>query len=302
MYSTTLPAMPSSEASLSERIENHLKSMRTSRRLSQAELAARAGITRQAVYSIETGQYLPTTGVALRLATALSCRVEDLFVLSATGEEVEGDLIGSLPSRHTKPVRVTVARVGERLVVRPVADLGGILNFTVAADGLVGPGPRDGRGRQVRVRLLRDRRDLERMIMVAGCDPSIFLAGDHLRRRLEKANVVGWTMGSQAALEGLKRCEVHMAGLHVVDARSGESNLPYLRDHLRGRDLGEVTVVTFASWQQGLMVQPGNPKSVRGIEDLARKDISLVNREKGSPVAGSPAGHPRPETPSDPGL
>jgi len=242
-----------------------------------------AGITRQAVYAIESDQYLPTTGVALRLAEALNCRVEDLFALMAAGEELEGELIGPVARSQAPSVRVKVARVGDRVVVRPVAQLGEVLNFAVAADGLISPErPSGGSSRgvkRVRVRLLRDRREMERAIVVAGCDPAIFLAGDHLRRRLEKATVVGWTMGSRAALEAFKRQEVHMAGLHLVDARSGECNLPYLRRHLRSQD---VTVVTFASWEQGLMVQPGNPKALRGIEDLARKDIVLINREEGA--------------------
>lgn len=70
-----------------------------------------------------------------------------------------------------------------------------------------------------------------------------------------------------------------MAGVHVVDAQSGESNLPYLRRHLKGN---EYLVVTFAVWEEGLLVAPGNPKSVRGVEDFARTDISLINREAGA--------------------
>jgi molybdate-binding protein len=91
--------------------------------------------------------------------------------------------------------------------------------------------------------------------------------------------VVGWTMGSAAALEALKREEVHVAGLHVVDVKSGESNLPYLRRHLKG---GDFTVVTFAEWQQGLLVPRGNPKRIREVADLARKDLMVLNREPGS--------------------
>ena len=86
-------------------------------------------------------------------------------------------------------------------------------------------------------------------------------------------------MGSAAALEALKRQEVHVAGLHVVDAKSGESNLPYLRRHLKG---GDFTVVTFAEWQQGLMVPRGNPKRIREVADLARKEVAAVNRETGA--------------------
>jgi len=45
------------------KFSNHLKSLRTQKGFSQGELAARAGITRQAVSSIESNLYLPTTGV-----------------------------------------------------------------------------------------------------------------------------------------------------------------------------------------------------------------------------------------------
>ncbi|HZS12641.1 MAG TPA: helix-turn-helix domain-containing protein, partial [Nitrospirales bacterium] len=48
-------------------IENRLKARRLERGWSQGHLAAQAGVTRQAIYAIETNQYLPTTAVALRL-------------------------------------------------------------------------------------------------------------------------------------------------------------------------------------------------------------------------------------------
>ncbi len=265
---------------------NRLRSLRTAKGLSQAALASLAGVTRQAVYAIEANQYLPTTAVALRLAGALDCRVEDLFSLVSAGEVIEGDLIGSRPLDRADhgPVRVKVARVGERIVVRPVAELGGALNYAVPADGLVIGTPASARrslkgiGR-VQVQLLRDRRIVEEEIVVAGCDPAIFLVGEYLRRRHEKATVVGWTMGSAAALEALMRREVHIAGLHMLDTQSGESNLPYLRRHLKG---SKCTVVTFAAWQQGLLVRHGNPKTVRDVADLARKDLCMINRESGS--------------------
>jgi molybdate-binding protein len=131
----------------------------------------------------------------------------------------------------------------------------------------------------VRVQLLRDRRIIEQEIAIAGCDPAVFLAGEYLRRYKETATVTGWTMGSSAALESLKRREVHMAGLHIVDEKTGESNIPYLRKHLRGDDY---LIVTFAAWEEGLIVRQGNPKGIRRIEDLGRKDVTLINREKGA--------------------
>ena len=267
-------------------IQNRLRSLRLAKGLSQGQLAMMAGITRQAIYAIESNQYLPTTAVALRLAGALDCRVEDLFSLVSSGEVIEGDLIGALPSSSADSarVRVKVAKVGERVVVRPVATLGEVLNYTVPADGLMigsaGSSRRTAKvGARVRVELLRDRRTVEGEVAVAGCDPAIFLAGEYLHRRQDRTTVVGWTMGSAAAIEALKRREVHVAGLHIVDEKSGESNLPYLRRHLKG---DEFAVVTFATWEEGLMVRAGNPKGIREVGDLARKDIRLVNREDGA--------------------
>lgn len=263
-------------------IENRLRSLRIAKGLSQGALAGMAGVTRQAIYAIEGNQYLPTTAVALRLAAALGCRVEDLFSLLSPGEVIEGDLLGggAIPVR----TRVKVARVGERYVIRPVAGLGEMLNFTVAADGLTREMvSRRGRGAnksdRVKVDLLRDRLSVEEELVVGGCDPAIFLAGEYFRRRDQRGSVVGWTMGSTAALDALKRGEIHVAGLHIVDEKSGESNLPYIRKHMKGQP---VTVVTFASWEQGLMVRSGNPRGIRGVEDLARKDVRLINREPGA--------------------
>jgi DNA-binding XRE family transcriptional regulator len=76
---------------------NHLKVLRTQRGFSQGELAGRAGITRQAVSSIESNLYLPTTSVALQLASVLACRVEDLFSLIPSEKIIEGTLIGHFP-------------------------------------------------------------------------------------------------------------------------------------------------------------------------------------------------------------
>jgi len=274
------------KAELPSNIENRLRSLRMAKSLSQSSLADMAGITRQAVCAIEANQYLPTTAVALRLAGALDCSVEDLFSLVTTGDVIEGDLLAEQTESRAdwSKVRVKVAKVGGRNIIRPVANLGDVLNYTVPADGLI-LGFVSGSGRtgklpsRVRVQLLRDRRVIEQEIAVAGCDPAIFLAGEYLRRRRDSSAVVGWTLGSAAAIESLKRGEVHLAGLHVVDPKSGESNLPYLRKHLTGRGF---TVVTFASWEEGLMVQPGNPRHIRSVGDLARKGIVLVNREQGA--------------------
>lgn len=260
---------------------NRLKAIRTQRGLSQGDLAARAGITRQAISAIESNLYLPTTMVALRLASVLACHVEDLFSLVPTEDIVEGTLVGHLPQTETgtHPIRVKVSSIGKRTVVRPVTDLGEQLSFAVPADGYVTDTQGKLSGSTVRVTLSRDRDAIEQEISVAGCDPAIFLVGEHLRRHKDRTTVVGWTMGSMAALQALQRGEVHVAGMHLFDPVTGESNLPFLRRSLKG---SRYEVVTFATWEEGFLVRRGNPLSIRSTADLAEPMVTLVNREEGS--------------------
>src|SRR5262245_66475584 len=88
-------------------IENRLREKRQALALSQKQLADLAGITRQAVCALEADQYSPATSVALRLARALRCRVEDLFSLKRGGEVIEGELLAPLP-KSSDPVRAHV--------------------------------------------------------------------------------------------------------------------------------------------------------------------------------------------------
>jgi putative molybdopterin biosynthesis protein len=273
--------IPKEPTETTPKFSNHLKSLRTQKGFSQGELAARAGITRQAVSSIESHLYLPTTAVALHLASVLACRVEDLFSLVAVEDIVEGKLIGHLPQSDMRasPIRVKVSTVGSKTVVRPVTGLGEVLSFTVPADGYVVEAHGQTSGATVRVKLSRDRQAIEQAISVAGCDPAIFLAGEHMRRRKDQTSLVGWTMGSMAALRALQQGEVHVAGLHLFDPATGESNLPFLRRALKSSNY---EIVTFATWEEGLLVQAGNPKSIHAINDVVDPHVTLVNREEGA--------------------
>jgi putative transcriptional regulator len=64
------------------RLENRLKVARAERGLSQEQLATLAGVTRQTISSIETGQYVPSALLAFILARRLGKRIDELFTLS----------------------------------------------------------------------------------------------------------------------------------------------------------------------------------------------------------------------------
>ncbi len=60
-------------------LNNNLKEIRTKRGLSQQQLAALVGVSRNTISSIETGQYSPTAKLALVLCIALDVKFEDMF-------------------------------------------------------------------------------------------------------------------------------------------------------------------------------------------------------------------------------
>lgn len=63
------------------RLGNRLRVARAEMNISQEELAHRAGVTRQTISSIETGQYGPSALLAFTLARQLGKPVEELFFL-----------------------------------------------------------------------------------------------------------------------------------------------------------------------------------------------------------------------------
>jgi putative molybdopterin biosynthesis protein len=178
-------------------------------------------------------------------------------------------------------LRVVVGKVGEQLLAAPLPRGSGVITSLVRADGLtILPRGVQGlpAGSEVRVRLYRPPGDLERTIFAAGSHDMIldllaqYLAG--YRRRLISANV-----GSLAGLVALRRGEAHLAGSHLLNARTGEYNLPFIRNYLPGVP---VKVVAFVCRQQGLLLRKGNPKRIESLDDLSREDITLVNRQRGA--------------------
>jgi molybdate-binding protein len=237
-------------------------------------------MTRQAMNAIEAGHYVPSTLVAMRLAKALGCRVEDLFRLAEASQQVEAEWLGGPAGADVERTRVQLARVGSRLLARPLT---GTVAFT-AADGQTLPVERPPRSRQlahprVTIDLWVDADLPDRTLIVLGCDPALALLSAHLTRRYPAFRLIWVQSSSLIALRRLGRGEAHAAGTHLWDPDVGEYNVPYVQRELSGQPL---VIVTLSEWQQGLIVGPGNPKGIAGPMDLARADIMLVNREPGS--------------------
>jgi putative molybdopterin biosynthesis protein len=238
-------------------------------------LARRVNVSRQTIYAIEAGTYVPNTETALHLARELEVTVDELFSLreggAAVAESVAADVLSAAPVEKGQPVRI--CQMGSRWVSVPVT---ASPYYMPEADGII-QRPGRARGRASLVVFAKDEASQKRLVL-AGCDPATSL----LARMVEKISgveIVSAAASSKLALSWLEEGKVHIAGSHLEDPKTGEFNLPFLRKEYPDEDL---SVVTFARWEEGLVMSPGNPKSIRKPEDLARKGVRFVNREPGS--------------------
>lgn len=61
-------------------MNNHLKTLRSARGLTQQQLAEALAVSRQTIISIENGKYDPSLPLAFKLATLLGLKIEDIFL------------------------------------------------------------------------------------------------------------------------------------------------------------------------------------------------------------------------------
>jgi putative molybdopterin biosynthesis protein len=115
--------------------------------------------------------------------------------------------------------------------------------------------------------------------------PVIVFSGSHdlavelLAKQLSKyLDVLTLPIGSLDGLIALRQNLCNLSGMHLLDP-NGEYNLPFIRHFFPDRAM---QVVTLAHREQGLMTSTGNPKEIRSMADLARADVTFINRNPGS--------------------
>ncbi len=69
-----------------EGLHNTIKVQRAMRNLTQADLAAMAGVTRKSVNAIETGRMVPSVVLALKIARVFGVPVDAIFTLDGSPE------------------------------------------------------------------------------------------------------------------------------------------------------------------------------------------------------------------------
>jgi putative molybdopterin biosynthesis protein len=245
-------------------VHNRLAAIRQQRDMPAAVLARRAGVSRQTVYAMEAGNYVPNTAVTLRLARILEVPVEELFYLDperpAPPPTVKAHLVPSGDLFPGSPIEL--CPVDGRMVGVPAVPAPWQL---LPADGLLVDAARS------MVQLLHDSSQ-EARLLIAGCDPATSVLARHLQRA--GVGLVSASVNSSVALKLLGQRMVHVAGTHLREETGGKRRRPFPKTG--------AAIFAFAVWEEGLVLARGNPKKISGIEDLVRPDVIFANREPGS--------------------
>lgn len=244
---------------------SHVQSIRERLGLSQAELARRAGLSRQVVNMVERGHIVPSVLTALALAEGLECTVADIFAKPKAETPLDVTLS---PTVYSQQGPVRLAAVGSRWIAIPVA-----------ASESAGFGEADGQmisrqGNAAAVKPLLPEAQLRANLLVAGCDPALGIVRDLWKRNNIEGNVRWQNLSSTAAVKALAAGEAHIAGVHFPDEAAERRVLSTLGM--------EVAMVRFAQWEQGWMLRRGNPLGFRSVEDLASNRVRFLNRVDGS--------------------
>ncbi|MBW2363236.1 MAG: helix-turn-helix domain-containing protein [Deltaproteobacteria bacterium] len=223
-----------------------LRERRVESGLTQAQLAARAGVSRALVSAIEAGRNLPRIDAALALARALDTTAEQLF--GGRGSEPV-DAISGEPPEPGAPVRVGL--VGNRLVT------------SVPRHGDEGWDAVDGIAGELGPDLLQRG---GASVVMAGCEPGLTLLERMLRDRGTRA--VSIASSNATALAALSAGRLHAAAVHFAAGESPSfESAPLLRVHL-GR------------WQVGLAAPHGARR--RWWESALGGRVAVIQREPGA--------------------
>ncbi len=180
-------------------------------------------------------------------------------------------------------VRVKLGQVQDTIVASPLPRGAGSVTTLTEADGVIEiPSHVEGiqAGDMAAVELLRDLDQIKNTVVVVGShDNTLNVLANQMRAQNSLFGLSSSNVGSLGGLIALRNGHCHVAGCHLLDTETGTYNVSYIKRHLPGV---RVRLINLVYRQQGLIVPKGNPKGISGIEDLARGDITFVNRQTGS--------------------
>jgi putative molybdopterin biosynthesis protein len=180
-------------------------------------------------------------------------------------------------------MRLAIGRVGTKWLATPLARGAGMITTLTRAQGIARiPMHSEGveAGTVVEAELLVPVTELERTIVCVGShDNTLDLLTNELMGLADPRRLASTHVGSMGGLSALRDQAAHLAGCHLFDPQTDDYNFPFLQKYLPDT---EVMVINLAIRHQGLIVAKGNPKAIQGVHDLARQDVTFINRQRGA--------------------
>ena len=199
--------------------------------------------------------------------------------------EVQVELTRKVPSKLgiEEFLRVKLGRVGDKISAIPLPGGAGCITTITEADGIIRiPNQVEGLTdkKQLTAELLRPLASVDNTIVVVGShDNTLDLLADQIKASHTGLTLSSSHVGSMGGLIAVKKGVCHLAGSHLLDTENGSYNISYIKKFLPDMNIKLVNLVIR---DQGLIIQAGNPKKIKGIADLARDDIVIINRQSGS--------------------
>lgn len=121
---------------------------------------------------------------------------------------------------------------------------------------------------------------IEGALLAAGSnDPILDILLSYIKKAYPEFFIFSANVGSTEGLKALNQGYTDIAWSHLLDTQSGEYNIPFLSTLLPNK---KAVVVNLFLRDLGFLTAPRNPLSFRGFEDLRKKKVRFINRQKGS--------------------
>ncbi|MGV3025831.1 molybdopterin biosynthesis protein [Clostridium thermobutyricum] len=191
--------------------------------------------------------------------------------------KIEGILTKKIPSsfKYRELVRVNTGIVNNKIIATPIARGAGITTSLLKADGIIEiDRSLEGlnTGDKVEISLLKPIEKIKENILSIGSHDILM---DILRDFIP---ITSSHVGSLGGIMALKQNQCHLAPIHLLDSKTGEYNISYVKQYFKE----PMVLIKGVKRIQGFMVKKGNPKNITSIKDLTNPNIKFVNRQRGA--------------------
>lgn len=178
--------------------------------------------------------------------------------------------------KHEEFLRVAMGEVNGKIVATPLDRGAAAVMSMVKADGIVTI-PRNSEGleagEKTEVELLKPLSEIRKNIVIVGShDMIIDIIGD-------KVPVSSAHVGSMSGIMALTHDACNIAPIHLLDEKSGEYNVSYVKKYFPNK---KMALVKGVGRIQGILVERGNPLNIRSVKDIADNKYSFANRQSGA--------------------